>query len=301
MRIRRGFFALTTATWIAFGLYGCSSDDPKPAVIDEQTFRDQYFALHCRHSEACCPKADFKLANCLEKLAEDVDYDNQTHVFQPEAAGLCLEQWKRIGVDCDYASDADSACRRVYLGTLAVGETCTTSGQCAPDPTYGVSYCYRPCPPGVSECEATCLEVVKQPSGSCGVTADKSAYGPCEVDEVCKDATNEPSTCQPLPKASAGDPCDDTSSLCSNCTSEYSCTNLRCDHSSHTCAPFLGEGEHCSGGGCAEGLNCVQNTCTEGPGDGEACEESTLSCRVGYSCIDKVCKYGDVGYCPIGM
>lgn len=196
-------------------------------------------------------------------------------------------------------------------GTLAVGEPCKYSTQCAS------SYCTYHCPQvcgSPAEPGGACSNTVECPyQQECdnGICRDSPAAArrklgePCSSAEPCDDELN----CAPPPDGGAW--------LCvtrpapremnKTCEGSYECVaGSYCDAEQQVCLPPPGSGQPCArqagnpNGVCADGLRCFSQRCSTPGAEGDPCDR--LSGGFGQQCASGLqcdCRGSDCtqGYC----
>lgn len=242
--------------------------------------------------------------------------DAGTATYDPALARQCLEATRAQG--CDLFIEAQpAACRDFLIGTIALGERCSTSIECEGD-----AYCRGAgCPdvPGTctarlgtgspcgttDECQTglgcedgVCRVPASASGGSCG---GDSALG-CPLDEVCVGSTAETrGTCTPYDEVltrALGDACDFREAEL--CSPELSCavTGATATGITASCVAIAPSGGSCFGAVpdmCPLGEYCdaqpatgaLEGTCRPEPAEGEACGRSlsTPVCAQGLECV----------------
>ncbi len=217
----------------------------------------------------------------------------------PSKLDECMDALKNS--DCDVNLDAIPACRQIFTGTVANGQPCSLSAQCASGYCDLSNACPGTCAPTKAsgeECssnEECDLGLICTDSDTCGQPPAKKNQGDaCEYDDECKyglyclinDFQNNTGTCQPW--LGEGDDCenDQTEMVCG--------PGLACSSETGTCqtVTVVGEGQACDEThecNISQRLVCgPQETCIKLPAEGEACFYGY--CWTGYICgEDDVC------------
>ncbi|WP_437961307.1 hypothetical protein WME76_17830 [Sorangium sp. So ce119] len=188
-------------------------------------------------------------ANARDLIARRVPVSDDVR-FDPAAAEQCLTSIRTALPTC--SGIESEPCDRIYVGTLAAGEACDRSDECAP----------------IAGSRTYCLDVCK--------AVRRAAEGESCV-RTCKSETE----CGHLPE----EPPYDVMSLATwgDCFME---DGLACVGG--VCVRAPGQGAAClQGVVCDRGLDCDSDTCVPIPTLGEAC---TWGCTPGSFCTyDGVC------------
>lgn len=269
-------------------------------------------------SDVCRADVEATFENgVLPPLQEAIDAG--TVIYDPSRAAACLEEQCALGCDLLIAP-APQSCRDAFEGTLAEGEPCSISEECAGD-----AYCANAaCESGVrgtctarkasgsacasgDECQAglvcenaVCRTPSSRSGGSCGGTTGLG----CPLDEVCVGASDDrPGTCTPRAEvfaAALGEPCDILAQEL--CTPDLSCavTGVEAMAPVMTCVAIAEPGGSCFLAVpemCPEGQYCdadlamgrLEGTCQPRPGEGQPCAGSSV-CAEGLECIGGTCR-----------
>ena len=181
--------------------------------------------------------------------------------YDDGAAGRCLNSYSNAS--CDFSSLVGSDdCRSVYVGQVAVGETCGY-GECIPS-----AFCSTEVD---QKCPGTCKARI--PAGSAATSFSECVIGTYPINGVCSKPVTEGSSCAGSTGSSV--PCAAGLS-CS--TETKTCTKPKVAGSSAPCGGFL---------------NCVDGKCAT-PGDvGTTCRQPAGGGFVLYPCkLELFCDSG---------
>lgn len=261
---------LVTATGCGDG----GGDDDRPAPPD-----DQVTALCDLYRVACARQAECGVyiysrtgdpVRCEEQLAcEDVvaglaAADIAVSIADANACRITLEAATCEGLvlwEGAFASSllsADAACRDVFAGQRAAGESCGWSEQCEAGLSCAGQTCPGTCQEGSSSCQALGCDAGQfcDNLGMCkprGAQGDECGFPGTEFENPCQDGLR----CMPL-----GSPQE------------------------LTCQPQIARGQYCeelSFFSCANGDVCRDNSCQAPAAAGQACSAST-DCGFGSFC-----------------
>jgi len=310
------------ATMASLLLAACGGDDATTAIpLDELAAEIE--AARCDQWVACGAALDAE--TCLGTV------DDGLRTLHVSAADVAATRAGRIlyhadrAVECvallrdapcgmvesiEQAPRIDSACGAILEGTLADGESCSTSRECVSGHCQAPE-CEEACCPGV--CEAPAAIEVLDLGEECDV-----GPGECADGTTCRSSGVWTYTCQRL--AGEAEACMDVgdcafeldcvsatpgeAGLCTrpprsgeDCGGErmFGCDDPRdtCDLETLRCVPRAGLGEPCEGevwggdDGCVLYGMCAGTTCVPRPTAGEACDDNCLG--------DQLC--GDDGVC----
>ena len=254
----------------------------------------------------------------LDRLTGDIENGNVR--YDSGAADDCLDAYDEFA-DCELKpasvlDELSDTCARVFVGSVAIGDPCNETVQCAGD-----AFCVRQCTEQC--CAGTCVEIPLaataeegEPCGD-GIDCIESTFcssnnqcvarpGPgescanlsaCAAGSVCNIDLfgNEPGTCVEL--KGEGEACDPTILF-----PDQRCLRFDnyCDKSDNTCKPRLSVGENCNEQSCVAYAVCIEGTCQALPKAGEACNpQGTTACLPSLQCIEGVCALPEGLYCPL--
>lgn len=239
--------------------------DPAPVAFEDFSREAENaicdWAVRCRHvpSRQSC-----------ERLLDPKDYDSHrardsieagASIYDAEMASRCLET-TRDGF-CLATPFSDPSCSKVFVGTRAAGEVCTSVRECASG-RCTIESCPDQCCEGV--CEPAQEPRPPPPAVALGEACQN--HGDCEVSAYCE--TNRRCTSF---GARAGD----------RCLIGCARGDLYCDIESFTCRRFGAFGESCDPN-VAESLPCdpawavCDGVCRPRPGVGERCNAEDRRC-----------------------
>lgn len=281
--IRRAAGAL-----VSFSLAACSGASPAagtdaPAAPPAASFALTFAHAVCDDLAGCCHLNGFPFdaASCLttaEAQAHTVLIDpalTAGATYDPSAASLCLSDVAAASRACNDALPTNAwaassviatNCTKVYAGTKAPGETCSSDYECAPGPAGSAVSCVgwlAENAEGVTTSAGHICQVVVP--GTVGATCGSSISPPPSTIADCDSAgltCSWEGSCQP--RLAVGERCVGAS----DCVATAWC-------SAGVCAAQLGEGMACDpyAGACATGLYCsaTSSTCVRLGGAGTSC------------------------------
>jgi len=262
---------------VACGLFGgCKSDPTDAEPLSQNDLPGAVANLVCDSLGGCCSSAKlvFDSTNChaaesAQLRAKLNDMLTSAVKYDAQAAGDCVAELKKH-VDCGSTESADDipACGRIFVGTVAAGDPCTDSAECASNNAY--------CSTDSVTLEGTCVISVEHSPVARGKAGDACEEN-CENADSCGGyvapvpVTGEPVVSSGLPVA-----CFRTDSLYCNgtcqalraigetCADSSDCKDgLFCDLDSSICtAP------HPDGAACNSGYECQSNHCDLDTGSG---------------------------------
>lgn len=242
--------------------------------------------------------------------------DAGTTSYDPALASACLDAQRALGCSIFLAAPPQ-ACRDMFTGTIAEGEACSLSEECAGD-----AYCASAgCPdvPGTctarkgngSACASTdeCQDglacedqVCRTPASTSGGSCGGDTGLACPIDEICvTEMEGAAGTCTPLTTVfdgALGDPCD--LRAFDFCSPDLSCvvTGLAGTEPEMSCAAIASSGGTCNGGipdMCPLGEYCdaqpfmlmFEGTCRPRPTEGQQCVQALSGsvCAQGLDCV----------------
>ncbi|MEO8903229.1 MAG: hypothetical protein ABI627_17040 [Polyangiaceae bacterium] len=221
---------------------------------------DKLATAACENIAGCCDAGliPFDLATCTATakaaLDKSVQEETQPNIrYDASAAGACVAAYGQYFKGCVQQNDAtstESSCNLVFAGTIAPGEACTKSGECA---------------------------ATKDGSSSCQVeAASGNAQG------VCVAARNDSSASSPHGKL--GEACVGSCEGNDNCfgpgaagsapsvtTWCFAADGLQCESATNTCQRLIVVGQSCDFAGCVTGAFCASGLCSAKKPNGAAC------------------------------
>jgi len=248
---------------------GCKSADDDAAPVSQNELPGAVANLVCDSLGACCSSAKlvFDSTNChaaesalirnklRETLTPAVKYDAQ-------AAGDCVAALKKDSV-CGSTDNADAipACERMFIGTLAEGQPCTNSAECA-----GQGSCTE---------DPTTFERV------CRVlSAGNAAWIRGKLGDSCQGSCEDAASCSSTPVP--GDVFVDPNAPAATPVACYYSDSLYCDG---TCKKVKAIGEACAtSNACEDGLFCDFD-----PGICAAPHPNGATCIGGFECQSHHC------------
>lgn len=273
---RRVILQVLCATLLAvLGAAGGCSPPPNAKQIGADVFPQAYAQALCESLDHCCTEnaVTYSQQDCTAGWRAIIAARLQDSVllanYDPKAATDCVNRVRDgANVSCDPVDGSISAardtCQQIFLGKKALGDSCRSSAECAPQPDARVV------------CEG-----LPNPDSDAGLLPLATGVHPLA-------GPPGPPVCVALPLPQAGDLCP-TPALISVCESS---PDLFCDRTDSVCKPLADEGAPCTTGGCKTGLFCQGGVCSPQLGVGGACTssdacESLLRCD-GRSCVSRL-------------
>jgi hypothetical protein len=256
---------LSVSTLFAFAACSGSTSSGSGAAADpipEDQLLRAYAAAICNNIGSCCEVEGFvhDQNKCGEVVLEELELPNTADgrvVYDANAAGACVRATAEAAKNCREIFAVE--CDDVFKGTLAPGEACTSSIECASA--------------GVDEvrCEYESKVCVVSPRGAvgdgCGATCNETESGGIE----CSGSGGSTGGPEPGPAD-----CYKNDGLA--CGADYKCT------------PLAGLGEPCSYDGCVEGATCgAGGVCVALASVGEPCEWFDSCVDTAYCGPEQVC------------
>lgn len=250
---------------LATMILGCSdgNDGGGDGPLAPAEFVRTAVTLFCDDYGDCCEQDGYaySAARCRAGYAEGLEeiLGRATVEYDAEAGGRCVRALRESPGQCDSTPDEFEACRSVFRGTVADGEPCVESVDCAGFP--GSAFCVER---SVDDPRQVCM-TVPAPSPPVRAGRGESCTGTCRPDDGS-------TSCVWTGSAPAV--------LCS--TEE----GLYCARATSTCEPLIPEGASCERDpgflGCVAGTFCEHERCVPERGEGESCLvdvcTSPLSC-----------------------
>lgn len=251
--------------WAALSVVGCGKSVGGAEPIPQAELPKRVANLLCDSLAGCCKSSGFPvdLAACkaayTAELRDDLTDDDQRRVhYDAQAAGDCLAA-VASNIQCGEVDDDDApACERIFVGSVALGQPCDGSRECAPVAGRSV-YCESD--DGVSPAVCTASSAITPPHGkagdACSITcfeSDSCAVGDAPVPLPGPGGVPEPQT----------DP-----------VACYRTDGVFCDAGRY--APLVAVGEVCDGYEACRGTAfCNFNTrlCTAPQPNGSPCESN---------------------------
>lgn len=288
--VRDSKLARLAARWLAVGGAACAfasvacdgdskgREEPREPV-PQSAFAREFSDAYCTSIAGCCTSGGYAVdtAGCKAALSAQLDAavrryaGNPSVVFDDAEAARCIEAYREALVACgdpELADSIDTACNRVFRGTVTEGGECRESIDCVePDGHY-------------AGCEAGVCTLYDYGDGqtaprarmgeACGLTADDSQvwHGPvaatsdaaCRLDDglYCADS----GVCEALP--AVGEPCGGVYSLCA--------AGARCEDA--RCAPVAATGPCEYDRDCSATAYCdwEARQCSARKANGQTCE-----------------------------
>ncbi len=252
--------------WAALSVVGCGKSDGSAEPIPQTDLPKRVANLLCDSLAACCKSnghaidtAGCKTAYTAELERDLADDDERRVRYDAQAAGDCLAAVSSK-IQCGRVDDDDApACERIFVGSVALGQPCNDSRECAPLAGRSV-YCQSD--DGLSPSVCTASSTSSAPRGkagdACGIT--------CSEGDNCSVGDDAP---VPLP-GPGGVPAPQPNPV--GC---YRDDGLFCKVG--RCAPLLAPGEACdSYDACGGTAFCDFSTgqCTAPRPNGSPCESS---------------------------
>jgi len=244
-------------------LGGCKSDDE--TSLSKEELPGAMASAVCDSLGNCCSAANFAFnaTACRQRETDqwtDDVLDAQTLAvkYDAQAAGDCVRELRdnhKCGVT-GAAGDA-SACRRIFTGTLAVGQACTrrvecaAPGHCNQDLTTAQFVCMGPpgdaSTPGRGRLGDNCTALCDE-AASCVSEASPGSVACYDTDALYCDVTCQKDraigeSCSGMQICELGSFCNSDSSICTApvpnggiCMSDQECQSGHCTAQPGTCA-----------------------------------------------------------------
>ncbi len=318
--LSRGLFFLVTGTagtLLAATLFSCSSKDEAVGATDYATLTAD---AYCGALQGCCgvQKLSFDSASCHAqvqfevqgmldstkrgKVVFDGNIGKQCQDALKSRVGQCLSQGDDAGAGTGTADPLSEVCKKVFVGTVALGGQCGTDLDCKTTEANESGVCRvddrKDADPDKKICFTHAIKVPK--GGDCTIGLPKSDFtqrdcvGYCDT-QVGRDGQH--GKCQDA--ANVGDTCVDTST-----PGKVSYRVCRkggyCSPTSRKCVAAPVVGRDCAQGYtaitgalgrfCAADLFCKPDgqggpgTCAELAGTGESCKQND-------DCFSSVCDF----------
>jgi hypothetical protein len=302
------FNALAVASFVALAIAigpSCSSSPggggatttaPPSTPVPQSQLPDRIVSTYCNGYRGCCTSSGF----AFNQTACDAFFRGGATTmannvcpygkYDPVAAGDCYQAFETAYAACQKrpaSGPGTAACSRMCTGTVPIGGSCGSDGDCAPS-AEGTVECSvtspnvctlrRPAKAG-DRCDTTCATI----SNSVGCSAPNPDAGvaplstPCLVNDglFCSSTS---STCQPV--APIGGACSDSF----GCVLEGYCNTL-----SGKCVAKSAVGGACISSECVDGTYCRSGTCQPKKAAGAACT-SFIECAGTCNTTTKLCE-----------
>lgn len=240
---------------------------------------------YCGVLVTCCQQAGYPgdSAKCHDAMIADCQNEVSSKTaagrsYDPKAAGICLGGLPSLVSGCKpiatstTSSTVSDACGRIWVGSVPVGGTCSSSSDCAPSPDGSRVTCSGSSIPSDGGTGSKCVvQPVAKLGESCGAVADAGvSYVSCESGLSCQYVAGTDGGVGSSRCVQPGD-------VGAACQSGSACkSGLTCDSTTQKCAPPAAIGAACTpftSTGCATGAYCdaTSKTCTALPGAGSPC------------------------------
>jgi len=274
------------------GSAGAYGNSPQTLAEFEQRFAESY----CQSIAACCSRQGFASTACNTTLREQVRAQLQSSAtnpkihFNPDAGAACIDAYATALQACtDRASftATDSACERVFEGTVPVGGECGRSAECAPPAHGSVSCTTGVCELGTNPSSArsaphrqlgeACAGSCESSGGYATCSGSSSGLDPelgscwledgllCESD-VCVRAPLAGEACSSWGYCASTAHCVNKVCIANQssgpCTQDSECLQPTvCDDTLKTCHPRKANGEPCDTADECQGGQCHEDHC----------------------------------------
>lgn len=271
----------------------------------------------CDTFAPCCQSAGIPIdgAACRATMKKNLEAsleqaDSTKYRYDPDAAGECLGRYHElVGDSCRLEGDISEPCEHVFIGTVAEGQPCSTSMECAIGEGDSVDCdsssssepgvcvvdrrgqsgdpCYWTCisegsgrictgsggteGPGQSRCFMD-DGLYCSDAGTC--MAQKDTGAECFQDDECKSGRCDGSTRLCAARAAIGEPCTSTS----DCIDTAYCGDA------NQCAP-----KQANGAPCTFSSDCVSDSCSD---TGQCQPATTTDGAIGLLCVFLVGGFG---------
>jgi hypothetical protein len=255
-------------------LGGCkSADQEEAAAISREELPAAIASVLCDSLRDCCSAAKFVFdsASCAAGVSARLDayLDQRTTAavsYDARAAGDCLAQLEQT-VRCGRTEGAENegACRRMLSGTLAEGQPCSLTPECAEPGICSQDFATR---------ESTCVhETIRtlvhgREGDACSMTCDDEDA--CSYPELPGDTSGEPTEptaprvgCYIEDSLVCIETCQRLKDVGEPCAGAGGCKDF-CDRESMVCAA-----PRQNGAACREGFECQSGSCRLAGGESE--------------------------------
>jgi len=257
---------------------GSSEGGPSTAApIALEALPQKLASATCENIAGCCQSAaiPFDLATCRANAEADIQKlvnsrPSPQFRYDAAAAGECASTLAAAYKSCFYTGSDDAVapvCGRIFVGTSALGEHCTTSTECA----LGAD--------GFGHCEFTGGDRAR--GGVCvAQEADSVSAAPHgKRGEACASTCQDTSNRSDCGAVEPGGTPPQVTTVC------FMSEGLQCDPRSRTCQPLVENGGACHYLGCVAGTYCTSaDVCAPLKADGAACDGR-------YECLADSCVY----------
>lgn len=239
---------------LATMILGCSdgNDAAGDGLLEPAEFVPIAADLICDDFGDCCAQDGYAYSaeQCRSGYARALEETiaRGTVVYDADAGGRCVRALRASPGQCDGTPEELQACGGVFRGTVADGEPCVTSTECAGFPDS--AFCVETSTPGTGQ---VCM-TVPTPSERVRAGRGDSCTGTCRPDDgalYCLQTGPDPAA------------------LC------FTEDGLYCARETSTCESLLAEGATCERDpgfpGCVAGTFCEHERCVPERGEGESC------------------------------
>lgn len=235
-------------------LVACGKAEGGSGPVPREQLSARVAAIACEGLGSCCQSSGFTfdVANCKQLRAAQIDQnllelDTASVEYDDRAAGECLDALAANSKCGGLDEDGAGACERIFRGTIALGEPCTTHEECREERNQRVR----------------CISDDRLGNGVCTLDEDGIPSRHGEFAEACFTTCFEGDDCSfgsaPVPVPGPGEPAAQPAEPAA-C---YRADGLWCDFGtgSPSCARLVPLGEPCTGyDSCAGEAFCAGDT-----------------------------------------
>jgi hypothetical protein len=238
----------------ALALIACdkshNAKDSESAPVSASDYPDRLTEAIYELDMRCCQRAGL-----IRSEPSDEPWPEARAKFDAKVAAQCLAQTARMPCPLekgDLESFQPPVCRKVYTGTVALGEPCFTPWDCAPSDQSDE---YIGCPLGLGASSSVCTRVFQRKAGeSCRLVRTHSDELDCAPPLLCDD---QKGVC--VPRAKLGERCLTSADWGDTCA-----PGAMCDRTgTKRCVKPTPVGQPCDTIEDCESLACVDGLCRE--------------------------------------
>jgi hypothetical protein len=222
------------------------------ASVSAAEFPERMGVAMSSWDQRCCEQAGLTVDDQSARYAAVWHAEGAHRKFDAAAAGKCLDALETSSCLSQKSATAlPEPCRKAIVGTIALGEACATSLDCAPS---GRTDRYNICIGGPKGAPSVCTRVDRRSAGqSCGQPVDE-VWSECTPPLLCD---TEREIC--VRRAKLGEPC-----LTGPLWGDTCDVGLVCDRNgSKRCVKPTPVGGPCTSVDECENLACVEGVCRE--------------------------------------
>jgi hypothetical protein len=251
---------------------GCGKSEGSDAPVPQSEFPTRFADLVCDSLANCCQSAGFamdvtgcKQAQVARRSAALSMADPQKVEYDARAAGECLAAARSV-IRCGQLESVEApACDDVLRGKLQLGEPCTESDECQPQPGEPYIRCASQGDDALSVC--TTERGQEWPRGARGEACTMTCFDD-DCSGIAVPVPNLAGGEAPFPRAEVAcfrndglycerGTCARTLAVGRACDDEAACSgNAFCDRDTRTCVTPRADGEPCGADSQCESKEC---------------------------------------------